>query len=549
MSASYLLLALAGHVVLLLWGARMVQTGIVRAFGSDLRRVLGAGLQSRWLALAGGIAVTALLQSSTATALMTTSFAADGLVALVPALAVMLGANIGTALMVKLLTFDISWLSPVLLVLGYAGFKRGSGSARKGRLQNLGRVGLGLGLMLLALRLLVETMRPAEAAPLLRELLDALTAEPVLDLLLAGLLTWAAHSSVAIMLMIVPLAAAGAITPVASLALVLGANLGSAIAPVLEAGSGGAGRRLPLGNLAFRAIGCLIALPLLAPAARLLGQLGGNAGAQAVYFHLGFNLALAALFIGLLDPAAKLLVRLLPEPPRGADPGRPLYLDAKALETPYLALANAARETLRMGDLVEAMLRRSLEALLDGRREAADEVGRQARALESLGEAVKAYLTRIGTDGLAEADARRCQAILEFAVNLDHAGAIAERNLLEAGRRMAKRQLSFDSADRADLLGFHQAVLEDLRLALSTFLAEDARGAQLLVEAKRRMSERERAAAQAHLGRLAPDRADALECSALHLGALRDLRRINSCLASVGYAVLDRPDPEPAAEG
>lgn len=548
MSATYLLVALAGHVVLLLWGARMVQTGIVRAFGSELRRVLGAGLESRWLAVLAGIVVTALLQSSTATALMTTSFAADGLVALVPALAVMLGANIGTALMVKALTFDVSWLSPVLLIAGYIGFKRGSGSARKGRMQNLGRVGLGLGLMLLALRLLVEAMRPAEAAPILRELLEALTSEPVLDIVLAAALTWAAHSSVAVLLMIVPLATTGVVPPVAALALVLGANLGSAISPVLEAGGpSAAGKRLPVGNLAFRGIGCLVALPFLTPIAEALGHLAADVGAQAVYFHILFNTALALVFVGLLDPAAALLRRLLPDAARGPDPSQPHYLDPAALETPYLALANAAREVLRMGDLVQTMLRLSLDALLDGRREAADETVRLARALDTLGEDVKAYLTRIAAEPLAERDARRCAAILEFAVNLGHVGAIAERSLIDSARRMTKRHLSLAAADRADLVAFHAEVLEDLVLALSTLMAEDTRGAQQLLDAKRRMSERERAAAARHLARLSPDRPDALECSTLHLGVLRDLKRINSLLASVGYTVLDQADPEPAS--
>jgi phosphate:Na+ symporter len=522
----------------------------VRAFGSELRRVLGAGLDSRWLAVGAGIVVTALLQSSTATALMTTSFAADGLVALVPALAVMLGANIGTALMVKLLTFDISWLSPVLLIAGYIGFKRGSGAARKGRMQNLGRVGLGLGLMLLALHLLVEAMRPAEAAPILRELLEALTSEPVLDVLLAAVLTWAAHSSVAVLLMIVPLATTGVVPPVAALALVLGANLGSAISPVLEAGGpSAAGKRLPVGNLAFRGIGCVVALPFLAPIADLLVHLSGDAGAQAVYFHILFNVVLAIVFVGLLDPAAALLTRLLPDAARAPDPGQPHYLDAAALETPYLALANAAREVLRMGDLVETMLRRSLEALLDGRRDAADETVRLARALDGLGEEVKAYLTRIAAEPLAERDARRCAAILEFAVNLGHVGAIAERSLIDSARRLTKRHLSLGAADRADLVAFHAEVLGDLVLALSTLMAEDTRGAQQLLDAKRRLSERERAAAAQHLARLSPDRPDALECSTLHLGVLRDLKRINSLLASVGYTVLDQADPEPVAEG
>ncbi len=210
MSATRLLIELVGHIVLLLWGARMVQTGIVRGFGSPLRRVLGAGLENRLTAVLAGIGVTALLQSSTATALMMTSFAASGLVALVPGLAVMLGANIGTALIVKLLTFDTAWVSPVLLTLGYIGFKRGARlGAKSGRLQHAGRVGMGLGLMLLALQMMTETMQPAEAAPLLHQLLAALTGEPLLDVVLAAVLTFATHSSVAVVLMIVPLAATG----------------------------------------------------------------------------------------------------------------------------------------------------------------------------------------------------------------------------------------------------------------------------------------------------------------------------------------------------
>jgi phosphate:Na+ symporter len=549
MSATRLLVELIGHVVLLLWGARMVQTGIVRAFGSDLRRFLGAGLANRFAALAAGIGVTALLQSSTATALMTTSFAAGGIVPLVPALAVMLGANVGTALIVKALTFDISWVSPVLLVAGYIAFKRaGSGAVKRARLQHLGRVGMGLGLMLLALHLLGETMRPAEAAPVLRQLLGALTTEPVLDVLLATALTWAAHSSVAVMLMIVPLASAAVVSPAAALALVLGANLGSALPPVLAAAGGPpAGRRLPLGNLAARGLGALCTLPALPAIAGLLGPFAGDGGVLAVDFHIALNAVLAVALVGLLDPIAAALTRFLPDAPRSADPARPLYLDPAALETPYLALANAARETLRMGDIVELMLRSVIDGLVGSRRAGADEVARLGRALDRLTDEVKAYLARVAHETQTEADARRCQAILDFAVNLGHAGDIVERNLAESVRRKAKRQLSLGAEDAADLAAFHAAVLDDLRLALSTFMAEDPRGAQQLLDAKRRLSELERAAAHAHLARLDPARPDERETSALHLGALRDLKRINSHLASIGYAVLERADPEPPA--
>ena len=540
-----------GHVVLLLWGARMVQTGVVRAFGSDLRRLLGRGLTNRFVALLSGVFVTALLQSSTATALMVTSFAADGLVALVPGLAVMLGANVGTALIVKALTFDVSWASPFLLTVGYIVFKRGGREgARQARLQNVGRVGMGLGLMLLALRLLVEAMQPAEAAPVLRALLSALTAEPVLDILLAGALTFAAHSSVAVMLMIVPLAAAGVVTPVAAFALVLGANLGSTIPPVLAAGADPVARRLPVGNLAFRAVFGLIALPLLPVLADLFAALTPYTGVQVVDFHIAFNVVLAVVLILLLDPAARLLTRLLPAAAVTDDPSRPLYLAEAALETPYLALANAAREALRMGDRLEAMLHRVLEAITANDRVAIDDTARLGKMLDKLQDAVVTYLTRIPTDDMAARDAGRLRETLDFVVNIGHAGNIVQRNLTELARRKSKRQLSLAAADQADLITLQAMVVDDLRLALSTFLAEDRRGARELVDAKRRLSEHERAATRDHLARLAPGQPDALETSALHLAALRDFKRINSHLSAIGYTVLEQtPDgAEPPAQ-
>ncbi len=316
MIATIALVELIGYVVLLLWGMRMIQSGITRAFGSNLRRVLGRTLRDRFAAMAAGLVVTALLQSSTATAMMTTSIAADGSMELVPALAVMLGANVGTALIVKALSFDMSWLAPLMLIAGYVAFRRG----RRGPIHDLGRVGIGLGLMLLALHQLVVTIQPVETAPVLRELLGALTREPLLDLAFAALLTWAAHSSVAVMLLLTSLAAGNVIPPVAAIARVLGANLGGAIPPVLEASSADpAGRRLPIGNLAFRALGCVVALPFARPIAEVLTAINSDPAASVVNFHLIFNLILAVVFIGLLNPAAQLLSRALPERKKKAE--------------------------------------------------------------------------------------------------------------------------------------------------------------------------------------------------------------------------------------
>ena len=187
----------------------MVRSGIMRAFGSELRRLLSTALQNRLLALLAGIGVTALLQSSTATALMITSFAGRGLVDLVPALAIMLGANIGTTLIVQVLSFNVSAVAPVLFLVGVVAFKLGQRTPTR----DLGRVAIGLGLMLLALHILLDTLAPAENVPSVRALLGAITGEPILCILIAAALTWAAHSSAAVVLLVMSLANSHSLPP------------------------------------------------------------------------------------------------------------------------------------------------------------------------------------------------------------------------------------------------------------------------------------------------------------------------------------------------
>lgn len=546
MIATIALIELVGYVVLLLWGMHMVQSGVVRAFGSKLRQVIGRTLRNRFAAIGAGLVVTALLQSSTATAMMTTSLAAGGMVALVPALAVMLGANIGTALIVKVLSFDMSWVAPLLLIAGYIAFRRG----RKGMIHDLGRVGIGLGLMLLALHLLVTTIAPVQTAPVLRELLGALTQEPLLDLALAAVLTWAAHSSIAVMLLIASLVGGHAITPAAAIALVLGANLGGAIAPVLEATSiDPASRRLPVGNLVFRALGCVVTLPFAHPIAQGLGRLSPNLAASVVNFHIAFNLTLAVVFVGLLDPAARLLARAMPEKPKKADSAaQPLYLEEAVLDTPYLALTNASREALRMADLVDAMLRRFLQAVTGNDPEALKELTRSGKALDRLQEALKAYLTQLGTDGLSGSDAQRHGHVLDFAVNLGHAGDIIEHSLTDAATRKAKRGLVLAADDETDLRAFHGRVLSNLALATATFMTEDTRSAQTLLDAKRQLNAMERTTGRRHLGRLETRQLEHMEASTLYLAILRDLRRVNSHVSTIAYDVLDLVDSQDTSD-
>jgi phosphate:Na+ symporter len=537
MNTTLTLVDLGGAIALLIWGVHMVQTGITRAFGPQLRRMLSYALGTRFKAFLAGLGVTSILQSSTATGLMVTAFAAGGLVDLVPALAVMLGANVGTTLIVQVLSFDVSRVSFLLILIGVFMFRR-SGVTRT---RDLGRVGIGLGLMLIALQHLFSMIIPFEDVPSLRVLLGAVTTEPLIDILLAAGLTWAAHSSVAVVLLIMAFAAQAVVPPHAAFALVLGANLGTALNPLLESGVGGdpAAKRLPIGNLINRIVGCALALAFLNWIGPALMMIEPNAGRAVADFHTGFNIVLALLFFPMLKPFARLLVRLLPARVDTADPSQPLYLDWAAHETPSIALAGAAREALRMVDVFEAMLRGALDSLNRGDRKRVTETARMDNVLDRLDTAIKGYLTSIDTDALDDTDHRRLSEILAFTTNLEHAGDIVEKSLMALAAKRIKRGVSFSEISRQEIREMMDRLIGNARAAAAVLMTEDPRAARQLLGEKEVFREIELRTTEEYFGRARTNRAENIEMGKLLLDIVRDLKRVNAHLAAAAYPVLE----------
>ncbi len=542
MQTTLTLIDLAGAVALLLWGLHMVQTGIQRAFGAALRRFLGLALGRRGSALLAGLGVTAILQSSTATGLMVSSFAAAGLVELVPALATMLGANLGTTLIVQLLSFDVAGVASLGVLIGVLMFRRGEQS----RTRDLGRVAIGLGLMLTALHQLLGVVTPYENAPGLKLLLGTIASDPTLAALVAGVVTWAAHSSVAVVLLIMSFAAKGVVPPLTAFAMVVGANLGTAINPLLEssAGADGAARRLPLGNLLNRLVGAVLVLPALPWLTHQVIAIEPDARRAVADFHTGFNLVLALLFFPLLTPYAALLRRLLPERVSARDPALPVYLGAAERETPSVALAGASREALRMADVLEAMLRAAGDALASGDRRRIAEARALDDVLDKLNTAIRAYLAKLDADAMIEGDHRRLAQIFHFATNLEHAGDVVDQNIMAAVGKRLKRGVVLAAAEQAEIAVVIERLCANLRRAGAVFMTEDPRAARELAAEKEAFRDLEAASTAAELAKLRDGHADALDtpvaAGALHVDLVRDFKRINTHLvAAAAYKVLE----------
>lgn len=530
------LLNLLAAVALLVWGTYLVRTGILRVFGANLRHVLARSIDTRPAAALAGVGVTALVQSSTATALIVASFVGQGLVALPTALAVMLGADVGTSLMAVVFSFDLSWLSPLFIFVGVVLFI----SRPATPVGRFGRVLIGLGLMLLALRLVAESTAIMVQSPAIKALLLSLSSDILLEITVGAFLAILSYSSLAIVLLTATLAASGGIPIDVAVGLTLGANLGSGFLAVLAtAKSTVEVRQVPLGNLVFKIVGVLIAAPFVGLWLRLVKPYLNDPATVVVLYHLSFNVLMAVLMLPFTPIVARRVEGWLPKPDKSMVAGRPHHLDPSALATPSLAISCAAREALHQADIVETMMVGMLRVIKENDLRLAEDLRKMDDTVDELYSAIKYYLTKISREALGEEESRRWTDIISFTINMEQIGDIIERILLDIEDKKIKKSRNFSDAGMAEICELHARLIDNLRLGMSVFLNGTVRDAQKLLEEKVRFRDLERAYAGTHLIRLTDNTVQSIETSSLHLDLISDLKRINSHICSIAYPILD----------
>lgn len=530
------LLHLMSALALLVWGTHIVRTDVLRVYGAQLRRILSTSISKRWLAFSAGVGVTSLVQSSNATAVIVCSFVAQGLVGLTPALAIMLGADVGTALMTGVLSFDLSWLSPLLIFGGVVVYL----SRRHTSIGRLGRAVIGLGLILLALELIAAATQPMMHAAGIKVLFSSLTGDVLLDTLIGALFAMLTYSSLAAVLLAATLTTSGIISLKVALCLVIGANLGSGVTALLSAASQNvAGRRVALGSMLFRLSGAILVLPFINHLELLIAGLGHDLRFSVVAFHVLYNSVRCGLLLPLVEPMARLCERLLPERPLDDGAVRSQHLDPAAIDTPSLALANASREVLRIGDLIEKMLSCLLPVIRENDTIRAQQIRRLDDDVDRLYTEVKMYLARVSREELNAKEVRRWTDVITLTINLEQAGDIIVRIVKGLENKKIAPQRTFSDAGMQEVCEMHARLRASLQLGLSVFLESDVRSAQKLLAEKEAFRDLERAYAKTHLVRLAGETRQSIETSSLHLDLISDMKRMHSLFCSTAYSVLD----------
>ncbi|TCL74745.1 Na/Pi cotransporter family protein [Rhizobium sp. BK251] len=533
MESTIVMINLFGAVALLLFGLAQVKDGVTRAFGAKLRSGLASGTRDGFRSFFSGLLATIALQSSTATALTVSSFVERDLIKPRMAQIVLLGANVGTAITAWIVARGIEWLSPLIILVGIVLYRSSSTNRQGG-----GTALIGVGLMLLSLHLLSSATDPIRQSPALASFIALLDGAWPVAMIFSAVLAFASSSSLAVVVLILSISATGILSPGLIVVLVLGANLGGAIPPVVATLSGPASaRRVTLGNLIVRTIGCLIMLPLAQYAADVLVRISPSPGKLPVDAHLLFNITLVIVAWPLSGLLSNLMARIVPndaKPETG-----PRYLDRSAMSTPIVALASATREVLGVGDLIEKMLMRTADAFERNDLALLKEIDALERQVDLIQQEVKIYLSELGRHGLSHEDSQRSIVIIDYAINLEHIGDIIEKGLFEQVTKKVSLGLKFSEDGFQEIKGLFHLTIDNLRVAQTILVTRDFNLARQLMEVKVSVRRLEKQSSERHLERLRDGRTDSIQTSTLHLDMLRDLKRINAHIISVAYPIMD----------
>ncbi len=534
------LIQLAGATMLLLFAVRMVQTGIERAMGPSFRRIITSRKDSRVQAALAGVMLAIVLQSATAASLLAAGFLASALIGFTAALATVLGADLGSALVIQLLSLRPDWLIPVLLATGgYLFLKVENRTPRQ-----VGRILLGVALILLSLKLISQSVEPIREAPFMPAISGYLSRDFVTAYLVGAAVTFLMYSSVASILMTVTFVAIGVLPISAGVSVVMGANLGSALLFLwLSRGMGPVARRLPYANLFLRGAGSAIGLIILndTPMLSWLGAIPEHY--RLVATHVGFNATVLLLALPFLPMLQHPFARLLPDQ-SAMDPDSalkpPTALDRNVLDRPAQAIASLTREVLRMGEMVAAMAAPVMELYRTGDKAAIKAVRAADHEVNKALDDIRRYSAEIQREGMTKAQKRRIRELVEYAISLEEAGDVITKNLMVLATAKKRGNLRFTEEGRSELEALHECVMRNLQLALGVLVTEDIESARLLMSEKSELAARERKSRKRHLKRLRDGDERSFDTSDIHLETLRALKDLNARISAIAYPILYR---------
>ena len=530
-----IILNLAAAAALLIWAVRLVRTSFERAFSSQMRQWLKLTTGNRLTAAMTGVGISIMLQSSTAVALLLASFMPASAMSVSMGLAIILGADLGSAIVVQILSSRISLLTPLLLLSGVFFFMR----TNRKVLRQIGRILIGLSLIFVSLGMISEASAPLANNAAIKNVFIYLSDDLLTGFVLAAFLAWMMHSSIAAVLLFATLAANGVLPLNAAFAMTLGANLGgSFIAVFLTLKSDINIRKVVLANLLLRGGGALVALGLIHEFEFINHIFGATSQLKVLNFHLFFNAAVLLAGIILLTPTSGFVAILLPEKQDAEELSMRSVLDLSVQNEPARAFACVRRELVDMGNRIENMLRDAMDLFENYDENIAERLRAEERNIAKNAFDLRVYLSGIRSDDPSEDTGTRAFDFAGIATNLESGADAIGRKIVTLAKRMHHDRTHFSEDGRHELMDFYDKVLRNIQQGILVLMSEDVQTARELVAQKEMIRELNQKLERKHLTRLRQGLTETIETSAIHIDLLRSLKVLNTGFAMIAYPLL-----------
>ena len=534
--AIQIIIQIAGAAALLIWAVRLVRTGVERGFAAPMRIWLRHSAKNRLLAAGTGMGAAVLLQSATAVTVLVSNFVSKGGLGAATGLAILLGADVGSAVVTQLLMVRQPLLIPLLLVIGVTVFLRGEGS----KTRQIGRIMIGLALIFVSLDMIRGATEPMISNPGTQAIMAYLGSDLFTAFVIGAVFAWGVHSSVAAVLLFVTLAGQSILPTPAAAAMILGANLGGGfIAFVLTYSAPIVSRRMVMANLILRGGGAALVFLGIVAMPDLLTGLGARPARQAINLHLAFNIGIALValpFVRSITAVVSYFITERHDKLGGLEVAS--ALDPALLDRPGRAIDCAARELLGMGQKIEQMLI-TVDPLYDQwNATTAGLIVDQDKAVKQTHLEIKLYLARLGQKGMDEDLSSRSLELASISSSLDSASDAIARIMLELAKRLDLQNMQFSPQGREEIRDFTDRVQSNVQLALNVMMNQNPAEARELVAAKEKVRKVEQKLQRNHIGRLREGLSESIETSNIHQETLRALKQINTAFSMVGHPIL-----------
>lgn len=540
MSGSLSLLNIAGGVALMLFAIRFLRKGLERMIGHALHGWIERMGANRWTAAVAGLAFGTVAPSSTAQTLLTMQLLNAGKLPAERMLVFLLGANVGITVTVQLLAFRFFDYNGVFLVTGVIGYLWAKSETGRGT----GQVLLALGCIFLGMDIIGGSARVLAGNSEFETLMALFSSHRWLMVVFAAGLTFLTQSSTAVIGLVIALASAGACSLPTVIPVVLGANLGLGLTSLAAGWGTLAGKRLAVANLLLK-LAAVVPLMLEFPRVEaFVTALPGGIVRQAANLHTGFNLIVAFAGAVLAGYVGRLVMRAVRDdttrPPLGEVA---THLDPSALTSPVFALANAARETLRLTEEVKSMLTSSWRGWMTRDSALVREVQEHDNRVDEMHAAIKHYLSQLPLDQMTPRDSKVQFGLLHFASQLETIGDVIDKSYCHQILKQIAEPLPLSPQDEADLAEMQARVVRRLDTALLVLTTRDRQVAHAFLKEGDDLKKWCLETQRAHYQRLIGGDDRTLAASTRYLDLINALRRISGQLNTIGHTFAGEKTP------